>query len=80
MDPTLPNPYKAFENTVPLKVNICYLFQRLRSIGNLFIANLAAADLCVTAIMNPFTIIGKSVSPIMIWVQHNPYMAMFTSL
>ena len=32
--------------------------QRLRTIGNLFVANLAVADLCVTGFINPFNIAG----------------------
>ena len=36
-----------------------FYFQRLRTIGNLFVANLAFADLCVTGFANPFSIIGK---------------------
>ncbi|KAL5004137.1 hypothetical protein ScPMuIL_017593 [Solemya velum] len=33
-------------------------YKPLRTTGNLFIANLALADLCVTAIVDPFSIVG----------------------
>ncbi len=36
-------------------------FQALRTIGNTFIVNLAAADLCVTGFINPFSILGTYV-------------------
>ena len=35
---------------------------RVYSVGNLFITNLACSDLIVTAIINPFAILGKSVT------------------
>ena len=33
--------------------------QKLRTIGNLFVANLAFADMCVTGFLNPMTLLGK---------------------
>ncbi len=35
------------------------MFQRLRTVGNIFIANLALADLFVNGIVNPFAILGS---------------------
>ena len=34
-------------------------FQHLRTVGNMFIVNLAIADLAVTGFVDPFSIIGK---------------------
>ena len=34
-------------------------FQNLRTVGNVFIVNLAIADLCVTAFVDPFNIVSK---------------------
>ena len=34
------------------------LFQKLRTIGNIFIANLALADLFVSGLVNPLAIVG----------------------
>ena len=36
-----------------------YLLQPLRNVGNIFVVNLALADLCVTGFINPFSIIGE---------------------
>ena len=37
----------------------CIYFQKLRTVCNIFIVNLAIADLCVTGIVNPFSLIGN---------------------
>ena len=34
------------------------LFQHLKTTGNMFIVNLAMADLCVTAFVDPFSVVG----------------------
>ena len=34
-------------------------FQSLKKVGNIFIVNLAIADICVTAFVDPFSIVGK---------------------
>ena len=39
--------------------------QELRKVENLFIINLAIADLCVTAYVDPLSIVGKWFS----WIQ-----------
>ena len=62
------SPFTALLLMSVLKGRKCFCLQvlgaiasskRLRRTGNLFIANLAIADLCVTSIVNPFSIIGK---------------------
>ena len=47
-------------NTLVLLVNALSQWQGVTKVGGAFIVNLAVADLCVTAIADPFCIIGKS--------------------
>ena len=40
--------------------NFCLtLHKPLKTVGNMFVVNLAVADLCVTSFVNPFSIVGK---------------------
>ena len=41
-----------------LFLNHCFVFQKLRTVGNMFIVNLSIADLWVSGFVNPFGITG----------------------
>ena len=50
---------KLYELISPVNPDVLLCPQELRKVENIFIINLAIADLCVTAYVDPLSIIGK---------------------